>query len=112
MSLLGVVFLGAAWGWFGLAQLESVTEECKAAATGSTMAGFTILIGGVPLLLCHIGVFTALFFVGRPAYRSGATVLSVVILVTASLIAVLIWQATAPGFIFTGGATNPDCMSY
>lgn len=112
IAVLGVAFLGAAWGWLGLTQLESATEECREAATGNTMAGFTVLIGGVPLLLCHIGVFTALVFTGRPAYRSIGTVLAVVVLVVDSLIAVAIWQAMAPGFIFTGGATSPNCMSY
>lgn len=112
IAVLGVALLGAAWGWLGLTQLESATEECKEAATGNTMAGFTILIGGIPLLFCHIGVFAALFFTGRPAYRSRGTVLAVVILVVVSLIAVAIWQAVAPGFIFTGGTTSPNCMSY
>lgn len=112
VATLGVALLVAAWGWLGLTQLDSGTEECKAVAAGSSMAGFTILTAGVPLLLCHTGVFAALFLIGRRAYRSSGTVLAIVITVTSSLIAVLIWQAVAPGFIFTGGLTSPDCMSY
>ncbi|MEV8338850.1 hypothetical protein [Leucobacter sp. NPDC077196] len=51
---IGVGVMTVAWTWMGFATLEEITEQGKAEAAGTTMAGFAALIGGVPLVVAHL----------------------------------------------------------
>jgi hypothetical protein len=52
-ALLGFPIMAAAWLWLNLASLEEATEQPKALAAGTTMAGTTLLLGGIPLIVAH-----------------------------------------------------------
>lgn len=53
-----------AWFLLPLASLEEATEQGKALAAGTTMAGTTLVMGVVPLVLAHIIGFVLLCTVG------------------------------------------------
>lgn len=54
LAVVGLPIMAGAWLWLSLASLEEATEQPKAVAAGTTMAGTTLLMGGIPLLLTHV----------------------------------------------------------
>jgi hypothetical protein len=99
LAIIGLVVMTGAWILLPLASLEEVTEQGKAVAAGTTMAGTTVLFGIVPLvvahavgllLLCTIGVQ------GRRDRRRGFW-LGVVAVVAASIVGLTVT------LILTGG---------
>ena len=54
VASLGIIASVVAWSWYGFAQFEAQTEQGKAIAAGTTMAGFAEVVGGVPLIVAHL----------------------------------------------------------
>lgn len=54
LAVVGLPIMAGAWLWLSLASLEEATEQPKAVAAGTTMAGTTLLVGGIPLALTHV----------------------------------------------------------
>lgn len=54
-AVLGAVILTAAWAWASLNSTELAQEGAKAPVGDSSVDGFAVLIGILPLLLAHVG---------------------------------------------------------
>lgn len=63
LTVVGVLVMTGAWFLLALASLEEGTEQPKALAAGTTMAGTTLLLGVVPLVIAHISGFALLCLV-------------------------------------------------
>ncbi|WDG17279.1 hypothetical protein [Microbacterium sp. Clip185] len=57
LTVVGVLMMTGAWFLLALASLEEGTEQPKALAAGTTMAGTTLWLGIVPLVFAHIAGF-------------------------------------------------------
>src|SRR6478735_1764861 len=106
VALLGIPAAAVVWSWYGFAQLEAQTEQGKALAAGTTMAGFGEVLGGVPLLLAHLVGLIALPLLGWLAYRGRGIALAVLAVCVASAIGVGIAQALFAGELFQLGINN------
>ncbi|MDY0827593.1 hypothetical protein SK224_00475 [Microbacterium sp. BG28] len=63
LTVVGVLVMTGAWFLLALASLEEGTEQSKALAAGTTMAGTTLLLGVAPLVIAHIAGFALLCLV-------------------------------------------------
>lgn len=63
LTVVGVLVMTGAWFLLALASLEEGTEQPKALAAGTTMAGTTLLLGVAPLVVVHIAGFALLCLV-------------------------------------------------
>ncbi|MGY2898443.1 hypothetical protein ACVKXF_001066 [Curtobacterium sp. PvP017] len=93
LAVLGLPIMAGAWLWLSLASLEEATEQPKAVAAGTTMAGTTLLMGGIPLVLTHVlglVVLGAVAVSGR--YRRWTGMI-------AALVAVAVASATGITFV-------------
>ncbi|GAB3147471.1 hypothetical protein GCM10027058_06460 [Microbacterium neimengense] len=54
LTVVGVLVMTGSWFLLALASLEEGTEQPKALAAGTTMAGTTLLLGVAPLVVAHI----------------------------------------------------------
>lgn len=50
----GVLAMAVAWLWLGLSIVEEASEQGKAEAAGTSMAGFTATVGAGPLAFAHL----------------------------------------------------------
>jgi hypothetical protein len=103
MLAASVPMLAVAWCWYGFAQQEAQSEQGKALAAGTSMAGFPELLGGVPLVLIHVIGMVALLALGWRGFRARGLVLAVVGGCVASAIGVGIAQALWAGRLFELG---------
>jgi len=74
LAVVGLLVMTGAWFLLPLASLEELTEQGKAVATGTTMAGTTFWFGVLPLLLAHavgLVLLCSIGAVGRYDRRSG-----------------------------------------
>lgn len=74
LAVVGLLVMTGAWLLMPLASLEELTEQGKAVAAGTTMAGTTLLYGVLPLVLVHlIGLLLlcSIGVTGRYDRRSG-----------------------------------------
>ncbi|WP_427868703.1 hypothetical protein [Leucobacter luti] len=62
----GVLAMAVAWLWLGLSIVEEASEQGKAEAAGTSMAGFAATVGGTPLAIAHLLGFALL---SRIAWR-------------------------------------------
>ena len=53
LAIAGLIVMTGAWILLPLASLEEVTEQGKALAAGTTMAGTTLVFGVLPLVIAH-----------------------------------------------------------
>lgn len=53
LAVIGVIVMTGAWILLPLASLEEVTEQGKAVAAGTTMAGTSLVFGVLPLVISH-----------------------------------------------------------
>ena len=110
LSALGVVVAVVSWVWFGMAFEEEMSDQPKAVAAGTTMAGFGFQFGLLPLMVAHgIGI-TALgltAFPGQP-HRGRAWRYAVVSVAVASLIGMVVAQVLFGGRLFLMGAGAAD----
>ena len=64
LAAVGIPVMVGAWMLLPLASLEEVTEQGKALAAGSTMAGTTFVFGVLPLVVAHLIGFALLCMIG------------------------------------------------
>lgn len=64
LAIVGLIVMTGAWILLPLASLEEVTEQDKALAAGTTMAGTTLLFGALPLVVAHALGFLLLCSIG------------------------------------------------
>ena len=64
LAFVGVPVMIGAWMLLPLASLEEGTEQGKALAAGSTMAGTTLVMGVLPLVVVHLIGFALLCMIG------------------------------------------------
>lgn len=103
---LGVVASAIAWAWYGLAQEEAQSEQGKAVAAGTSMAGFAEVVGGLPLILAHLLGLGMLLIFGWRGYRRRGVTLAIAAVGVASLIGVLFAQLLWAGELFELGINN------
>lgn len=110
LSVLGVVVAVVAWVWFGMAFLEEMTEQPKAVAAGTSMAGFGFEFGTVPLLVAHAVGIVALGLTVFPRQpRTGrAWGYALASVAIASLIGMIAAQVLFGGRLFLMGAGAAD----
>ncbi|SFS18016.1 hypothetical protein SAMN04487846_3712 [Microbacterium sp. cf046] len=74
LAVVGLPVMTGAWLLLPLASLEELTEQGKAVAAGTSMAGTTFLYGVLPLVLAHVVGLVLLCSIGgagRYNRRSG-----------------------------------------
>ena len=106
VAALAVPVLAVAWLWYGLAQFEAQTEQGKALAAGTTMAGFGGLFGGVPLVIAHIVGLAALGVLGWKGYGGRGIVYAIVAVLVATGMCVAAAQLVWAGELFQLGTNN------
>ena len=73
-ALLGLPVMVCAWFLLPFVSLEEVTEQGKAEAAGTTMAGLTLYFAVIPLIVAHVlglVILGAIAITGRHPRRSG-----------------------------------------
>ena len=98
-----VPMLAVAWCWYGFAQQEAQSEQGKALAAGTSMAGFGELLGGAPLGLVHAVGLVTLLALGWRGFRARGLVLAIAGLCAASAIGVGVAQVLWAGRLFELG---------
>lgn len=112
IAALGSSAATGAWFWYGFAQFEAQTEQCKALTAGTTMAGFGELTGGIPLVLCHLLGLAVLIPLGWRQYRWNGVVRATIAVLVASVIGIGITQILLGGELFQLGVNNVECYSW
>ena len=92
--------------WHGFAQFEAQTEQGKALAAGTTMAGSAELSGGVPLVIAHMIGLGVLIVLGWRGYRAPGIACAVVAILIASGVGIAIAQLVWGGERFQLGIHN------
>jgi hypothetical protein len=95
-----------AWSWYGFAQFEAQTEQPKALAASSTMAGFAETVGGVPLVLAHLVGVILLLLLGWLSWRGKGVMFGLVVVVVTSLVGIGAAQLLWEGELFKLGINN------
>ena len=67
---LSVILFAVAWAWCWLSFDEEFSEEGKAQAAGTTMAGWGLQFGLIPVLVVHALVLVCLFLAIRDGWRT------------------------------------------
>ena len=96
----GVLAMIVAWFWFGLSIAEEASEQGKAEAAGTTMAGFAASVGGVLLALAHVIGLVVLSVTGWRAWRGKGLVYAVLAVAAASLVGLIVGQVLYGGNLF------------
>lgn len=88
LAILGLPIMTSAWLWLNLASLEEATEQPKALQAGTSMAGTTLIMGGVPLLFVHVLGVAILATIARPGQGGArrAWLVALVAVVVASMV--------------------------
>ena len=110
VAAFGLFASAFSWAWYGFAQLEAQPEQGKALAAGTTMAGFAEVVGGVPLVLAHVGGRVLLGGLGWGGYRGRGVVLAFVAVLIASGIGIGLAQWLYDGGLFQLGIDNDVYM--
>ncbi|WP_439901601.1 hypothetical protein [Microbacterium azadirachtae] len=100
LGALAVLVFAVAWLWVAMAYGEEFSEEGKARAAGTTMAGTGFAIGLVPVLILHaVSIVFATLLAregwGRPLL--GRFVVAVFAVGAASLPGFVLWMLLSPG---------------
>jgi hypothetical protein len=106
VAALGPLAASVAWAWYGVAQEEAQSEQGKALAAGTTMAGFGEVFGGVPLVFAHVAGVVALGLLGWMGYRARGIGFAFVAVFIASLIGIGVAQWLYGGELFELGINN------
>jgi hypothetical protein len=111
VATIGAVVLCLAWFWYGLSFFDEMTEQCKAVAASSSMAGTGLLLGGGPLVFAHLVVLLPLLLIGikyRSPRRMGILVAVAAVLV-ASALGIVVNELLWTGDLFTMSAGAAQC---
>jgi hypothetical protein len=100
LGVLSVLFFAAAWFWVALAFGEEWSEEPKAQAAGTTVAGTGLWMALIPVLVVHVvacavAAVLAVGGWGAPVWRR--ILLAVPAVIIASLPGFLLWMLLSPG---------------
>ncbi|WP_395245424.1 hypothetical protein ACGGZK_06335 [Agromyces sp. MMS24-K17] len=109
VAALGPFAALLSWGWFGLAQIEAQTEQCKALAANTSMAGFGELVGGVPLIVAHVVGLAVLVALGRKGYGQHGIAIAIAAVLVASLIGLGVVLYLTGGALFDAGVGSASC---
>lgn len=105
---IGVVVMPVFWCWYGLAQLEAETEQGKALAAGTTMAGTAFWMGGVPLILAHIVGAAMLLPLGWEIWRGRGIAFGALAVAVASAVGIGVGELVFDGQLFEVGLHRYD----
>ncbi|WP_188436395.1 hypothetical protein [Microbacterium murale] len=105
-TILGVPTAAVAWTWYGLAQFEAQTEQGKALAAGTTMAGSAEIMGGVPLVLAHLVGLVTLGVLGWKGQRGRGIGFAFLAVAIASVVGIIVAQLLWEGQLFQLGINN------
>ncbi|QHF26017.1 hypothetical protein GTU73_08500 [Rathayibacter sp. VKM Ac-2804] len=86
MACLGVPAALFSWCWLGFAMAEAQSEQGKALAAGTTMAGFGEAVGGIPVAVAHVVGLIVLLVLAHRAYPGSALVFAGTAVIVASVI--------------------------
>ncbi|ROS29449.1 hypothetical protein EDF22_1187 [Rathayibacter sp. PhB127] len=86
VACLGVPAALFSWCWFGFAMAEAQSEQGKALAAGTTMAGFGETVGGIPVAVAHVVGLIVLLVLAHRAYPGSALVIAGTAVIVASVI--------------------------
>ena len=103
-AVLGIPVMTGAWILLPLASLEEATEQPKALAAGTTMAGTTLVMGVLPLILAHVIGFVVLCAVGgagRVNRRDGVAWGAVAVVVASVIGLAVVWVLSGGELIYT-----------
>ncbi|TCL78288.1 MULTISPECIES: hypothetical protein [unclassified Rathayibacter] len=100
VACLGVPAALFSWCWFGFAMAEAQSEQGKALAAGTTMAGFGEAVGGVPVAVAHVVGLIVLLVLAHRAYRGSALVFAGTAVIVASVIGLGVAQLLFGGAVF------------
>jgi hypothetical protein len=110
IAALGPLASVLAWIWYAMAQFEAQSEQCKALAASTTMAGFAELWGGVPLVVAHLIGLAVLVPLGWKAYERRGIAMAIAAVLIASVVGVGVAQFMAEGALFELGVNNNTCL--
>lgn len=102
-AVAGLPIMTGAWFLLPLASLEEATEQPKALAAGTTMAGTTLVMGVLPLVVAHIIGFVILCTMGGAGKvnRRVGMLWGAVAVATASLIGLaVVWVLSGGELIY------------
>jgi hypothetical protein len=106
VAFLGVPAAAIAWAWYGFALFEAQTEQSKALAAGTSMAGFGETLGGVPLALAHLVGLATLVILGWNGYRGRGIALAIAVVLISSAIGIGGAQLVWAGNCFSSASTT------
>ncbi|WP_334153085.1 hypothetical protein [Microbacterium sp.] len=100
--LLSVILFAAAWAWCWLSFDEEFSEESKAQAAGTTMAGWGLQFGLIPVVVLHALVLIGLFLAIRGGRRAvgRSLLIALAVLAITSLPGFVVMQALSGGSMF------------
>ncbi len=103
-AVVGVPVMTGAWFLLPLASLEEASEQPKALAAGTTMAGTTLVVGVLPLVLAHVIGFVILCAIGgagRFNRRVGMLWGTVAVVVASVIGLAVVWVLLGGELIYT-----------
>ena len=104
LAAVGVPVMIGAWMLLPLASLEEVTEQGKAVAAGTTMAGTTLIFGVLPLVLAHLiglGLLCTIGGRGRFDRWRGVLLGAAMVLVASAIGLVVVWAISGGELIYS-----------
>ncbi|MBB2959624.1 hypothetical protein [Pseudoclavibacter helvolus] len=109
---VGMIFvvMVVSWNWYGLAQFEAQTDQSKALAANTTMAGFGAVVGAAPLALAHLLSLGLLLPLGWRGWRWKGLAIGLAMTIAASVLGIVAGQLVWGGALFELGVHN-DPMS-
>jgi hypothetical protein len=111
IASVGTIVLCVAWLWYGMSFFEEMTEQCKAAAANNSMAGFGLVVGGIPLVIVHVLMLLPMLVIGAKyrSKRAGGVVLAVVVVLVASGFGIAVNELLWEGELFAMSAAHSGC---
>lgn len=100
---IGILVMVIAWCWYGFAQVEAESEQGKALTAGTTMDGFALTFGGIPLIAAHVIGLAILMPHGWQRWRLPGLVYGLVAVAVASVIGIGAGQLLFEGQLFEVG---------
>lgn len=109
LAVVAVVVLTAGWLWFAFAFFEEWSEQCKATAAGTTMAGTGAALGLAPLIALHVVMLLVLIGTARRGQAAPNIGLGLGATAVASASALLVAQLLSNGTVFAYSAQTALC---
>lgn len=112
IAVAGTIVLCVGWFWYGLSFSEEMTEQCRSVAANSSMAGFGLAFGGIPLVIIHVLTLVPLLVIGAMYYskRTSGVALAVFVVAAASGFGIIVNELLWEGQLFTMSAASSGCL--